>query len=37
MTVGVGWDGDMLNKIEADKKVGKGNILGVKWINESSM
>ena len=29
MTMSVGWDGDMLSKIEAGKKGGKDNILGV--------
>ena len=28
----VGWDGDMLSKMEAGKKRGKGNILRIKWI-----
>ena len=32
MTAGVGRYVDMLNKIEAGKKGGKGNILVVKWI-----
>ena len=32
MTMSVGWDGDMLSKIEAGMKGGKGNILGVYWI-----
>ena len=32
MTLGVGWDDDMLKTFEAGKKGGKGNILGVKWI-----
>ena len=32
MTMVVGWDGDMLNKIEAGMKGGKGNILEVKCI-----
>ena len=32
MTMSVGWDGNVLSKIEAGKKGGKGNILGVMWI-----
>ena len=27
MTMSVGWDDEVLSKIEADKKGGKGNIL----------
>ena len=29
MLMSVGWDGDVMSKIEAGKKGGKGNILGV--------
>ena len=29
MTMSVGWNGDVLSKIEAGKKGGKGNIFGV--------
>ena len=32
MTMSVGWNGDMVNKIEAGKKGEKDNILRVKWI-----
>ena len=32
MTMSVGWDGDVLGKIEAGKKGGNGNILGFQWI-----
>ena len=28
MTMSVGWDGDVLSKIETGKKGGKGNSLG---------
>ena len=37
MTIGVGRDGNMLNKIEAGKKRGKGYILGVTWIVDVSI
>ena len=32
MSTTVGWDGDVLSKIEAGKKGRKGNILGVQRI-----
>ena len=32
MTMSVGWDSDVLSKIEAGKTGGKSNILCVSWI-----
>ena len=29
MSMSVGWDGDVLSRIEVGKKGGKGNVLGV--------